>query len=47
MTTFCFFRQQFYGFELTRLLGGTATGGSETAEFLETLACIRLNDPEN
>lgn len=44
---FRFSGSKFWDFELTRLLGSTAAGGCEVAEFLEALGRIRQHDPES
>lgn len=44
---FRFSGSKFWDFELTRLLGSTAAGGCEVAEFLEAVGRIRQHDPES
>ncbi|TID03856.1 20-hydroxy-prefusarin hydrolase FUS2 [Colletotrichum higginsianum] len=42
-----FFSSPFYNFELTRILGTTAAGGCDVAEFLEAVGEIKKHDPES
>lgn len=44
---FRFSGSKFWDFELTRLLGSTAAGGCEVAEFIEAVGRIRPHDPES
>ncbi|KAH8896251.1 alpha/beta hydrolase [Thozetella sp. PMI_491] len=42
-----FFSSPFWDFELTRILGSTAAGGCDTAEFLQAVGELRRHDPES
>ena len=44
---YSFFRNEFYDFESTRILGTAPFGGCEVGEFLEAVAKIKRHDPES